>query len=84
MRKSALLLAVLLAAPMSTNAYAKHRHHHRHHHRHLHHVIVPSPDEMKVLAFMGFASLFAPTPITILATSAADHAAQAGRRHRRR
>jgi hypothetical protein len=80
MRKSALLLAVLLAASVSTNAYAKHRHHH--HHRHHAQWAAAGYTDMTGLALLGTLSLFAPTPITIWATSAADEAAAHALRHR--
>ena len=81
MRKGALLFAVLLAASVSTNAYAKQRHHHWHHG---HHWVKPDENKMKLLAFVATASIFAPVPIGIWATSTADRAAARVLRYQRR
>jgi hypothetical protein len=75
MRLTATLFSVLLAmALVSSNAEArKHRHHHHHHHHHG--CVAPDAWTMNNLAIAGFASLFAPIPVTIAVTSRADAAA---------
>jgi hypothetical protein len=76
MRYSALLFAVLLAvSSVATTAQARHRGHNHH---------VPTAAEMQWHALAGTLSLFAPIPITILVTKAADDAAAERRRHHRR
>jgi len=81
MRTGAILLSLVMAVTLSTNAFAMKRHHHHRHHHHHHHMI-PTERQMKWHAAAAVFSLGLPIPFTILATRAADNAAKVVLRHR--